>query len=189
MELKNLYEGCRTYRRFKQDKVPESLIFEALDMARIGSCGMNVQKLRYIAVLSKENVSKMQPLVKWAGFLPKEIGTPTESECPTAFIAILKDKNSGGFIDVDIGIAANTIVTYLWDKGVGSCMLGSVNVAEAEKLLEVPENLSLRLVIALGYPDHKSRVVPVTDDLKYRVDENRDYIVPKLSFEEVVTTK
>lgn len=189
MELKKLYEGCRTYRRFKQDKVPEDLIFESLDMARIGSCGMNAQNLRYIAVLSKETVDKMQPLVRWAGFLPKEIGTPKEDECPTAFIAILKSKNSGGFIDVDIGIAANTIVTYLWDKGVGSCMLGSVNVVEAQKLLEVPEDFQLRLVIALGYPDHKSKVVPVTNDLKYRVDENRDYLVPKLSFEEVVTIK
>jgi nitroreductase len=189
MELKKLYEGCRTYRRFKQDKVPEDLIFEALDMARIGSCGMNAQKLRYIAVLDKDTVAKMQPLVKWAGFLPKELGTPKDDECPTAFIAILRDKNAGAFIDVDIGIAANTIVTYLWDKGVGSCMLGSVNVAEAEKILEVPEELSLRLVIALGYPDHKSKVIPVSDDLKYRVDENRDYLVPKLSLEDVVTKK
>ena len=186
MELKKLYEGCRTYRRFKQIEVPKEYILEALDIARIGSCGMNAQKLRYIAVLDKDTVAKMQPLVKWAGFLPKELGTPKENEYPTAFIAILKDKNSGGFIDVDIGIAANTIVTSLWEKGVGSCMLGSVNVAEAEKLLEVPDNLSLRLVIALGYPDHESRVVSVTDDLKYRMDENKDYLVPKLSFDEVV---
>ena len=186
MELKKLYEGCRTYRRFKQTEVPKEYILEALDMARIGSCGMNAQKLRYIAVLDKDTVAKMQPLVKWAGFLPKELGTPKDDECPTAFIAILRDKNAGGFINVDIGIAANTIVTSLWEKGVGSCMLGSVNVAEAEKLLEVPDDLSLRLVIALGYPDHESHIVSVTDDLKYRMDENKDYLVPKLNFDEVV---
>ena len=189
MELKKLYEGCRTFRRFKQDKVDKDLIFEALDMARIGSSGMNAQNLRYIAVLSEEMVSKINPLVRWASFLPPEIGMPKENEYPTAYIAVLKNKNSGRFIDVDIGIASNTIVTYLWSKGVGSCMLGSVNVEEAQKVLEVPEDLELRLVIALGYPDHKSKVVPVTDDLKYRVDENRDYLVPKLSFEEVVTIK
>ncbi|MBR5451750.1 MAG: nitroreductase family protein [Clostridia bacterium] len=186
MDLKKLYEECRTFRRFKQDEISKADITEALDMARISSCGMNAQKLRYIAVLNKDTVAKMQPLVKWAGFLPKELGTPKENECPTAYIAVLKSKDAGAFIDVDLGIATNTIVTMLYSKGIGSCILGSVNVAEAEKLLEVPEDLSLRLVIGIGYPDHKSSITEVTDDLKYRMDENRDYVVPKLDFDKVV---
>ena len=57
------------------------------------------------------------------------------------------------------------------------------------KLLSVPEEDQIRLVIALGKPSHNSTVVPVPEDgdLKYYVDDVRDYYVPKRAFEDVVS--
>ena len=64
MDLHELYVGCRTYRRFTQEPVPEAVVREALENARIASAGKNAQSLRYIAVTSPEGVRDMQPLVK-----------------------------------------------------------------------------------------------------------------------------
>ena len=36
-------------------------------------------------------------------------------------------------------------------------------------------------------PAHESRVVPVTDNLKYRLDEDDNFLVPKRDFDDVVT--
>lgn len=46
----------------------------------------------------------------------------------------------------------------------------------------------MHTVVAFGYPSHKSRVEDVKDgDIKYYLDENRDYVVPKRKLGDVVT--
>ena len=189
MELNELMKGCRTYRRFLQEPVGEEIIRECLENARTSSSAANRQPLYYYAVTSDENVKNMQPLVKWAASLPPEIGTPKEGEQPTAFIVIVKRANANPFSDIDVGIACHAIALTAWSHGVGSCLMGAINIPEIRKLLSVPEEDQIRLVIALGKPSHNSTVVPVPEDgdLKYYVDDVRDYYVPKRAFEDVVS--
>lgn len=188
MDLHELYVGCRTYRRFTQEAVPEEVIRDALENARIASAGKNAQSLRYIAVTSSEGVRDMQPLVKWAAALPPEIGTPKEGEQPTAFILIVKTPDAGAFSDVDLGIAANTIVTTAWSHGFGSCLMGAINIPKIKERFGIAEEDTLRLAIALGRPSHRSTLVeiPESGDYAYYVDEARDYYVPKRAFDDVV---
>lgn len=188
MELHELYLGCRTYRRFTQEPVPGAVIREALENARIASSGKNAQPLRYIAVTSPEAVRDMQPLVKWAAALPPEIGTPKEGEQPTAFILVLKTADAGPFSDVDVGIAANTIVTTAWSRGFGSCLMGAINIPKIRERFAIPAEEELRLAIALGRPAHRSTVVdmPADGTYHYYVDGERDYYVPKRAFDEIV---
>ena len=188
MDLHELYVGCRTYRRFTQEPVGEEIVREALENARIGSSAKNAQPLRYIAVMSPEAVRDMQPLVKWAAALPPEIGTPKEGEQPTAFILIVKTSDAGAFSDVDVGIAANIIATTAWAYGVGSCFMGAINGPAIKQRFGIPEEDTLRLAIALGYPAHRSTLVDMPEDgsFNYFVDEKRDYYVPKRAFDDVV---
>ncbi len=187
MNLSELYVGCRTYRRFTQEAIPEDVLRSCLENARIASAGKNAQTLRYVCVRSPEAVAAMQPLVKWAAALPPEIGVPKAGEQPTAFIVIVKKADSSPIADIDVGIAANTIVTTAWESGVGSCMMYSINRAKIAELLGVDAADTVFLAIALGYPAHKSTIVPVPEsgEIKYYVDENRDYYVPKRAFDEV----
>ncbi len=188
MDLHELYVGCRTYRRFTREEVPEGVIREALENARIASSGRNAQSLRYVAVTSPEAVRDMQPLVKWAAALPPEIGTPKEDEQPTAFILVIKTPEAGAFSDVDVGIAVNTIVTSCWSRGVGSCLMGAINIPKIKERFGVAEEDTLRLAIALGKPAHRSTIVELPENgaVHYYVDENRDYYVPKRAFRDIV---
>ena len=51
----------------------------------------------------------------------------------------------------------------------------------------IEEPLKLAYMVAFGYPTHKAHIVPLTTDtgVKYYLDENRDYCVPKRSAEEI----
>ena len=188
MELNELIKGCRTYRRFLQEPVDESIIREALENARIGNSAANAQPLYYYAVTSEKNVKAMQPLVKWAAALPPELGRPKEGEEPTAFIVMVKRGKANTFSDIDVGIAARTITLTAWSYGVGSCMMGAIDVSKISELLKVPEEDHVQLVIALGRPDHTSTIVPIPEDgnMKYYIDEERNYYVPKRAFEDIV---
>ena len=74
-----------------------------------------------------------------------------------------------------------------WDKEVGSCIMGAINKPALTELLGIEEPLKLAYMVAFGYPTHKAHIVPLTADtgVKYYLDENRDYCVPKRSAEEI----
>lgn len=192
MELAELYTTCRTYRRFTQKPVPQTLVRGLVDVARQRSCGRNGQVLRYVSVTTPENVKAMQPLLHWAAALPKEIGTPKEGEQPTAFVVVAKPKDANPIIsNIDLGIALDAMAITAWQQGVGSAILAAVGRAKIAALLELPEGLEVNVVLALGYPSHKSTLVPAEagKPLAYYVDEKRDYYVPKLPLEAVLTEK
>ena len=127
-------------------------------------------------------------LVDLRVFGDRTMEPPKEDEQPVAFIVIVKKANAIAFADVDVGIAAHTIALTAWSYGVGSCMLGSINIPKIRELLDVPEEDQIRLAIALGKPSHTSTIVPVGEDGKtdYYLDEDRNYCVPKRAFEDVV---
>ena len=93
MDMLEFLRTRRTYRRFEQRPVAPEILTEAVDAARIASCGANRQTVRYIVVQSADAVAAVQPLVHWAAYLPPEQGQPKPDELPTAFIAVLQDDN------------------------------------------------------------------------------------------------
>jgi len=177
----------RTYRRFTQTPVAPEILTEAVDAARMASCGANRQTVKYIVVQSPDAVAAVRPLVHWAAYLPREVGTPKAGETPTAFIAVLQDTSLPGCSDLDVGLALGSLTDAAWAHGVGSCIMGAIDRPALGELLALPETLRLCCMVALGYPAHESRLVPMLDgSVKYYLDENGDYCVPKRPMDEVL---
>lgn len=187
MDMMEFLRSRRTYRRFAQRVVAPEILTEAVDAARIASCGANRQTVRYCIVESPAAVAAVQPLVHWAAYLPREQGTPQPDEQPTAFIAILQDDRLPGANDVDIGLALGSLTAAAWAHGVGSCIMGAIDRPALTKLLGLPEGLRLCYMVALGYPTHESHLVEIQDgSVKYYLDENRNYCVPKRGMKEIL---
>ena len=181
MDILELLASRRTYRRFLQKPVPADVIADMAEAVRLSSCGANRQAIRLVVVQSPEMVAKVQPLVKWAAYLPPEQGTPQPEEQPVLFAAVVQDTSIPGDKDTDAGIALANLTLAAWAKGVGSCIMGAIDRPRLTELLGLSENEKLHSMVALGYPAHASRVVPLTEatGVKYYLDENRDYCVPK----------
>ncbi len=180
----------RTYRRFEPKAVPQNVVEDIVEAVRLSSCGANRQAIRLAVVRSPEMVAKVQPLVKWAAYLPPEQGTPKADELPTLYVAVLQDTSISGDLNTDTGIALANMTMAAWDSGVGSCIMGAINRLALTELLDIKEPEKLAFMVAFGYPTHKSYVVPLTEEtgVKYYLDENRDYCVPKRSKEEIART-
>lgn len=109
----------RTYRRFAQKPVPQDVVDDIVEAVRLSSCGANRQALRLVVVQSPEMVAKVQPLVKWAAYLPPEQGMPKADETPTLYVAVLQDSSASGDLSTDTGIALANMTLAAWDKGGG----------------------------------------------------------------------
>ena len=180
MSVMELLTTRRTYRRFAQKAVPQDVVDDIVQAVRLSSCGANRQAVRLVLVQSPEMVAKVQPLVKWAGYLPPD-------ELPTFYAAVVQDTAIPGDLATDTGIALANMTLAAWDKGVGSCIMGAINKPALTALLGIEEPQKLAFMVAFGYPTHKASIVPMTEQtgVKYYLDENRDYCVPKRSAEEI----
>ncbi len=73
------------------------------------------------------------------------------------------------------------------EKGIGSCILGSIDRSTLKRILKIPDNLDIVLAVALGYPAEN----PIVDkaqkgDIKYWLDDNNVLHVPKRELNDIV---
>lgn len=181
MSVLELMTTRRTYRRFAQTPVPQDVLDDIVNALRLSSSARNAQTIRLLLVEKPEDVHHVNELVKWAGALPPELGTPKPDERPTLFAAVLQDTSAGPQNDTDAGIALANITLAAWEKGVGSCIMQAIDRPALAEFFRLPETQYIHSMVAFGYPTHKSTVVGVPEggSLKYYLDEQRDYCVPK----------
>ena len=179
----------RSIRKFSQEPIPKEVLTKLVDCARMAPYPMNMQPLKFAILSDEKLLEKLYPCTRWAGFL--EDGFPKEGERPTAYILILGDteikKNSD--FQVEVGAAGTTITLVAMEEGIASCWLGAINREKIREILEIPQNLTVLDLIALGYPAQQSQAVSMKDgDFKYYMKEET-LQVPKRSLEEVLWKK
>lgn len=188
MELMDLIRTNRTYRRFKQTAVSDEIIAEVLEAARNAASAANRQPLSYVVVKSQKKVEEVFALTKWAGYLPPEQGQPKKGEEPVLFIGVVENTDINKSCDTDAGLAIANMRLAAWAHGVGSCIIGACNKPELSRMFGLTQNQVLHTVIAFGYPSHASSIEDMkNDDVKYYLDGNRNYVVPKRRIDDVVT--
>lgn len=188
MSLKELIMANRSYRRFQQNvPVTQQTLMELVELARLSPSAGNKQPLRFILSCEPEKNSRIFPHLRWAAYL-KDWPGPAEGERPAAYIIILGDTRISPAINCDHGIAAQSILLGAVEKGLGGCIIASIEKDELRKELNIPAYLEILLVIALGKPKEKVQLEEVREDgdIKYWRDEQGVHHVPKRKLEDVI---
>lgn len=191
MALSELIKKCRSYRRFDETfKVSEEVLVEVLDNVRLIGSAKNAQPLRYITITSESLVNSLTALSAWAGYL-KDWKGPEVGERPTAYIFVLGvNDESSLFQQGDAGMATQTIMLDLTERGLGGCIIGSFKKKDAMTLLEVDSSLTPLYLIALGKPVEEVVLEEMKgDDHQYWRDGNNVHHVPKRSLQEILIDK
>ncbi len=189
-----LYElvlKCRSVRRFyERSKVALADLEELVDIARLTASANNLQPLRYILSTDPEVNERIFPCLGWAAYLTDWPG-PEPGERPTGYIVMLGDTKTGETYTWDQGIAAQTIMLGAVEKGLGGCMIGSINRDKLRQELELEARYAILLVLAIGRPKEKVllEVAKDPDNVRYYRDANRVHHVPKRRLEDIVLAK
>lgn len=190
MDLKNLLEWRRSYRKFDENKpLSKEDIDAILNSIKYASCANNRQYLRFISVEKKEKVLEIFDNSKWAASLANEAGRPKKGERPVYFIAVLSDNERKlRFDGVDQGLVISNLTLTAAERGIASCIIGSVSDDKMREILSYDEKYTCNLVIAFGYPRVKSFIkeIDISHDQSYYLDENGNYVVPKYKLEDIL---
>ena len=186
--IKDLILKNRSYRRFDQDfKIDCSTLRELVDLGRLSASAGNKQPLKYILSCEAEKNALIFSSLAWAAYL-KDWPGPSEGERPSAYIIILGDKEITDSFMWDTGISAQSILLGATEKGLGGCMIASINKPKLRKDLNLPERYEICLVIVLGKPKEKV-VIETTGkegDIKYWRDSEGVHHVPKRPLNEII---
>ena len=189
--IAELVKENRSYRRFYEDHTvePETLK-ELVSLARISASAANLQPLKYVLSCDRQKNAEIFSCLAWAGYL-KDWPGPEEGERPSAYIVVLGDTGISESAGCDHGIAAQTIMLAAREKGLAGCMLGSIDRKALRNSLNIPSQLKILLVLAIGKP--KEQIVLETiasnDSIKYWRDNDGVHHVPKRKLEDIIVTE
>ncbi len=186
--IKDIILKNRSYRRFYQEVAVEfETLKELVDLARLSASAANLQPLKYILSCEPQKNALIFSSLSWAGYLKNWAG-PSEGERPSAYIVVLGDTEISSSFQYDAGIAAQSILLGVTEKGLGGCIIASVERDELRKSLKIPLRYEILLVIALGKPKEKVVIEEVgkPGDIRYWRDNENVHHVPKRSLSEVI---
>jgi len=160
LELINKRQSDRGY----QDKpVDKALILKCLEAARLAPSACNAQPWHFIVVTDTEKKNALADCTS-----SRVLGMNHFTKQAPVHIAVVEEaanftSNAGSVIKkkhfplTDIGIAVEHFCLQAASEGLGTCILGWFNEKKVKKLLQVPKNKRVHLIITLGYSAQETR--------------------------------
>ncbi|MGL6064164.1 MAG: nitroreductase family protein [Fusobacteriaceae bacterium] len=147
----------RSVRKFLEKSIKEEEIKEILKVALVSPSGRNKKPYEFILVKDKDILKKLS--------VAKKMGGKLIEEAPLA-IVVLGNKNVTDLWIEDCSIASTLIQLKAWELGIGSCWVqirtrnddsDICSETVVKKLLDIPEELGVLCILALGYPDENKQ--------------------------------
>jgi nitroreductase len=152
METSKCIRTRASVRSFRPDDVPEEAVAEILKDAVQAPCAGNIQEWRFIVVRNPANRKRLAE----ASF-----GQAVVARAPVLLVvcsdlgeigAAYGERGMNLYSVQDASAAANTIMLSAWDRGIGSCWVGSFNEQRVKDILVLPSHVRPLAIIPLGYP-------------------------------------
>ncbi len=138
-------QARRSIRAYLDKPVPQEKIERILDAAALAPSAGNAQPWHFIAVTNPE---KRQALSK--GLYAKFV-----AQAPLAIVACGNKKVSSDWYAFDTALAVENMILTAVSEGLATCCVGSFNEKDVAKLLKVPDNYQVLLILTVGYPKEK----------------------------------
>lgn len=166
MEFFELIQNRQSGRSYDVKGVAREKLVKIMEAGVIAPSACNSQPWRFIAVTDPQLVKQMPPMLQRPG-LPINKFT---DECP-AFIVICEapavlmssmreTTPSQKYAQMDVGIATAHMTLAATELGLASCILGCFDEAQIKALCNIPEEFTIRLVLAVGYAKHGDPIRP-----------------------------
>ncbi len=140
----DIFDGISTkldVREFSQQKVPQSIMLDVLEAARLTGTGLNSQHCRFILMYGPEHLRTLA-----------EDSTSGTWVAGANFAIIVLTNPNYKFHMIDAGRVLQNMQLAAWNQGVTSGIFTGVKEEELRRDFSIPKELNVALVAAFGYP-------------------------------------
>jgi nitroreductase len=169
----------RSYRGYNKNYIVSRAELERI----VGVCsripsGCNQQVLRYYLVTRDTGADRLLPLIKMGAALP-ELHLPFPGTEPEAFIVVCSTVAENPMVDIDLGIAAQSMLLKAVEMGLNGLIIAAFNRAKLQEALSLP--YPPLLVLAIGKGDERIELKPIDEEESHAYyREGGVHYVPKV---------
>ena len=182
MNINEILLTKRSIRMFKQIGIDKEILKGIINAGRLASSSANLQPLKYVILTEQKDF--MYNNLKFAGYLKH--WKPRDTEKPMAYIVVLSDTTISEDCKYDVGLALGNMTLYAFSKGMGSCILASLDEEKFRERFRIDNKYKIELTLALGYPSHTSKVVDYEGDINYFMSKSGGIKVPKRELKDLI---
>ena len=157
MIFNELILSRQSVRRYSEIRVEPEKLSQCLEAARLAPSASNSQPWKFIVVdqeplrteVAKATFSDIKLINKYTLQAPVIVVIVMEKAKLITRLAMMVKKKEWPLID--IGITAEHFCLQAAELGLGSCMIGWFEEDKIKKLLQIPSDKSIGLLITVGY--------------------------------------
>ncbi|MDD5038742.1 MAG: nitroreductase family protein [Dehalococcoidales bacterium] len=174
----NAIRRRRSIRNFKPDRIPGDVLDKLLEALRLAPSAGNYQPYKFIIVQDEATKRKIAVACKWNPARPN--GQEFIAEAPLVIIACGSERKAitryykGGKVHLiagaaleeidkdpiqytntmlmDLAIALDHLTLVAAAEGLGTCWIGGLDELEVKRLLSIPDDMRVLIVMPVGYP-------------------------------------
>jgi len=147
----NVFQAIKTRRSIRgylKNKIEEDKLSKILEAARQAPSASNRQEWRFVAVRNEDVKKELSKAAKNQKFI----------EEAAVVLACCADTNNHvmtcgqACYPIDVAIAIDHMTLMAVELGLGTCWVGAFYEEEVKKILDIPENIRVVELLAIGYP-------------------------------------
>ena len=183
--LDTLLKRNRSYRGYDKSRhVSIDELRQIVSVCTLVGSGKNQQRIRYRLVTGEEAAAKVLPNIVLGAALPQE-HLPKPGTEPEAFIVACCTGEEDKIVDIDLGIAAQSMLLKATEMGLGGIFILNFKADALRHALSLPSRPIA--VIAIGKGAENIYLMPVRSGASldyYRKDGV--HFVPKLTLDDLI---
>ncbi|MBN1334170.1 MAG: nitroreductase family protein [Synergistales bacterium] len=158
MEFLELARARYSVRQYSPDPVPRTMIEKCIEAARLAPSACNSQPWHFLVSDIPERTKEIAEIAFGGPYSMNSFA----SKAPV-IITVVTERSGyaarmGGFFRgvqfslIDIGIACEHFSLQATEMGLGTCWYGWFNEKGVKRLLDIPRDQKIDLMISLGFP-------------------------------------
>ena len=145
----------------------------------------NQQVLRFRLVYGTE-AKEVTKAIKLGGALP-ELNLPLPGTEPNAYIIICTQEPKGKWVDIDLGISAQSMLLKAVDLGLNGICIAAFNKEKICALVNGGRQMEPLLILAIGKSIERFQLLPIGQEDEHNYfRKNGVHFVPKVRIEDLL---
>ena len=145
----------------------------------------NQQVLRFRLVYGTE-AKEVTKAIKLGGALP-ELNLPLPGTEPNAYIIICTEEPKGKWVDIDMGISAQSMLLKAVDLGLNGICIAAFNKEKICALVNGGRQMEPLLILAIGKSIERFQLLPIGQEDEHNYfRKNGVHFVPKVRIEDLL---
>jgi nitroreductase len=153
MEFYDVIRTRRSVRKFLKKGIPDEVLERILEVARVAPSGDNRQPWRFVVVKDDQRKKKIARACYEQDFV---------TQAPVVIVCCSIECSSGyePWMDEagrrDTVIATDHLILAARNEGLATCWVGAFFDKKVGKIINVPGDVDVVMVVPIGYPTSKS---------------------------------